>query len=144
MKSDCKALSAVSVEEVEDVDEDGLPLEPCSDSTAANRSCINFLNACRMLRGDSVVPVDEVELVEEVDSVVPVDEVEPVEVAFAFQFGCGPFGEKGVEMPIWSNACMMLCINVLFPPDFDRSPGTGAPELISLLFDCCTAEKSTG
>jgi hypothetical protein len=30
-------------------EEDELPLEPNSDSTAENRSCLNFLNACRAL-----------------------------------------------------------------------------------------------
>ena len=32
----------------EDADEDALSFEPGSDSTAANRSCANFLNACRV------------------------------------------------------------------------------------------------
>ena len=46
------------------------------------------------------------------------DEVGPVEVGFSPAFGGSPFDEEGIEIPIWLNACMMLCINLLFPPEF--------------------------
>jgi len=89
---------------VEEAEEDELPFEPDSDSMAENRSCINFLNACRAFRVESVELVDEVEL---------------SEVEFTPQFGGWPFGGEGMEIPIWLNACIMLCINVSFPPEFD-------------------------
>ena len=110
-----------------DVDEDELSLEPDSDSTAWNRSCTNFLNACRVCLVESVVLLEETEL---------------VEVGFSLQFAGGLFDEKGIEIPIWLNACMMLCINELFPSDFDCPTETWVPELVSLLLDCWTTEKS--
>jgi hypothetical protein len=45
-------------------EEDELPFEPDSDSTAENRSCMNFPNACRALWVESVEPVDDLELSE--------------------------------------------------------------------------------
>jgi hypothetical protein len=91
-----------AVEDAEDDDE--LPFEPDSDSTAENRSCINFLNACRGLWVESVEIVDAAEL---------------SEVEFALQFGGWPFVGEGIEIPTWLNACMMLCINESLPPEFD-------------------------
>jgi hypothetical protein len=86
------------------LEEDELLLEPDSDSTAEIRSCMNFLNACRALWVESVALVDEAE--------VP-------EVEFALQFGGWPFDGEGNEIPIWLNACMMLCISLSLPPEFD-------------------------
>jgi hypothetical protein len=111
---------------VEEVEEDALLLESDSGFMAANRSCINFPSACR---GSSV------ELVE------LVDEVELSEVEFPLEFGGGPLGGGGIESPIWLNACMMLCINVSFAPEFDRLPETRVSELAPLLFDCASMER---
>lgn len=108
------------------LEEDEPPLEPDSDSTASNRSCINFPNACRALWVESVEAVDEVEL---------------SGVEFPLQFAGWPFDAEGIEIPIWLNACMMLCISVLFPPAFDRLPDTWAPELVPLPFDCWNMER---
>ncbi len=63
------------------MDEDKLPLEPCSDSTAANRSCTNLLNACRWCRLEWVEPIEPVVLVEELESVEPLEVVAPAEEA---------------------------------------------------------------
>jgi len=72
---------------------------------AANRSCINFPNACRALWA-----VEPVELV---------DEVELSEVEFAPEFGGWRFDGEGIDIPIWLSACMMLHINVSLPPEFE-------------------------
>jgi hypothetical protein len=97
------------------VEEDELLLESDSDSNAEKRSCMNCPIACRGSWVEVVESVDEAELVEE---------VEPSEVEFALEFGGGPFGGGGIEIPIWLNACMMLCINVSFPPCPDPEPET--------------------
>ena len=47
-------------------EEDELPFEPNSDSMAENRSCMNFLNACRALWVESVEPVEFVDVVDPV------------------------------------------------------------------------------
>jgi len=52
-----------------------------------------------------------VEPVESVDEEEPVEEVEPSVVEFELEFGGGPLGGGGMEIPIWLNASMMLCIN---------------------------------
>jgi hypothetical protein len=81
--------------------EDEPPLETDCEFIAENRSCINFPNACRTFRMESV------------------DEVELSDAEFALQFGTWPFGGEGIGIPIWLNVSMMLCINVSFPPEFD-------------------------
>jgi hypothetical protein len=101
-----------------------LPFEADSDSTAENRSCINFLNACRGFWAESV------------ELVGFVDVAELAEVEFELQFG----GE-GIEIPIWLNASMMLCINVSCPPEFDCPPETRVPDPAPLLFDCWGIER---
>ncbi len=65
-----------------------------------------------------------VEAVELVDEVEVVEAVEPSEVVLALMFGGGPLGGDGMEIPIWLNACMMLCIKLLFPPSCDPVPET--------------------
>jgi hypothetical protein len=112
------------------VDEDELPLESDSEFSAENRSCINFATACWG---------SWVELVESVDEVVPVEEVELSEVEFALEFG----GGEGIEIPIWLNASMMLCINVSFPPESesDSLPETWVSEVVAPLFDCSSKER---
>jgi hypothetical protein len=75
--------------------------ESASDSMAEKRSCINFLNACRAWWVESVEFSDEEELPE-------------VALEFVDWPSCG----EGIEIPIWLNACMMLCIRLSFPPEF--------------------------
>jgi hypothetical protein len=68
----------VVVAEVEEVE---APFESDSDATAENRSCTNFLNACRT------------------SCTEPVDELEPSEVELAFQFCGWPLAGEGIEIP---------------------------------------------
>ncbi len=85
-------------------------LEPDSDFTASNRSCISLPRAC---------PGFSVELVELVEEVAVVEEVELSEVELPPAPGGGPLGGGGIEIPIWLSDDMMLCINVSSPPDVD-------------------------
>lgn len=95
-----------AVEEEEDEEES---LEPDSDCTAENKSCINWPSAC---------PTSCVELVDEVDEV---DEVEPVDEEVELELASvgGPLGGEGIEYPIWLNACITLCINEDPSPESD-------------------------
>jgi hypothetical protein len=91
-------------------DEDELSLESDCDFTASNRSCINLPSAC---------PGSWVELVELIDEVEEAEELGLPEVELPLPSGGGPLGGGGIEIPIWLSAPMMLCINVLSPPDVD-------------------------
>jgi hypothetical protein len=59
-----------------------------------------------------------------VESVELVDEVALVEVVLALVSGGGPLGGGGMEIPIWLNASMMLCIKVSLFPCCDPVPET--------------------
>lgn len=75
-----------------------LSVELDSDSTAANRSCINCPSACA---GFWVELVDEVELLE----------VEPLELPSAFEEPSEGGGGGAIEIPISLSDFWMACIN---------------------------------
>ena len=120
------------------MEDDELLLESDSDFIAENRSCMNFPSACWGSSVESVELVDEVELVAEVELV---EEVEAPEAELALELGGGPFGGGGIEIPIWLNASMMLCIKLSFPPCDDPEPETWVSEDVTLLFDCSNRER---
>ena len=109
---------------VAEPEEDETPLEPDPESTAENRSCINFLNAWRAFCTEPIELADEEDLSEVV-----------------FQLGGWPPGSEGIEIPIWLNACMMLCISLSFPLEYGWLPDAWAPGPAALLFDCGAMEK---
>jgi hypothetical protein len=114
-------------------DEVVLSLEPDSDFTAANRSCINLPRAC---------PGFSVELVELVDDVDEV-ETELSEVELPLAPGGGPLGGGGIDIPIWLSDDMTLCINVSSPPDVDWLLEIWVLELVPLLSVWLNRERNS-
>ena len=113
-----------------------LLLELDSDFIAANRSCMNFPSAIRESWVESVEPVD----VELVDDVLSVEEVEPPEVEEELELGGGPLGGDGMEIPIWLNASMMLCIKLSLLSCCELTPETWESWVEELLLDCWSME----
>lgn len=110
------------VEVVEEDEAEAVEEESDWDFIASNRSCINLPRACAGFSVEDVDDVDDVEVVEDVNDVDEVDEVDEVELTPAS--GGDPPGGGGIEIPIWFNACMTLCIS---PP---------SPESEDPLLDC--------
>ncbi len=105
-------MEVVEEEEEEAVEEE----ESDWDFIASNRSCINLPKACAGFSVDDV-DVEDVDDVEDVNDVDEVDDVDDVELTPAS--GGGPPGCWGIEIPIWFNACMTLCISAPSPESED-------------------------